>query len=432
MKQKYIYDKIIMKVGDAMEQHFCANGVDIYVEPNNNMHSFCVSVYIKAGSMYENEKNNGIAHLYEHMVFRNVKKVYGEDFYTLLSRNGLYFNGCTYREFVQFEFTGICESFHFLLDVISKLFLDFTLSGDDIKAEKNRIKAEIRENDERRTITHYYDKLVWAGTSLENTISGNCKTIDRISQKALNEYKNFIISKGNFFFYVTGNVSNNQIEDLVECVNKISVSNQSTCYTNTAPVPENFFNRKPDISLHNDYWTYVKMGFDIDNSCCSMPIRDMIYSALFENDDAIIFQGLSEKLPLIYSYDSTLEQYKNVSNIKVQFEVDKKNLYNAIEKAVEVFKALKNGEFDYDAVLMKRLSAHRLRMDNVVNLNWDLAYEKHIMDEQEYINALRNITKHQIVGAANEIFKTHNLTIAVKGRKKEIDVERITEIVKKL
>lgn len=274
-----------------MEQHYCANGVDIYVESNNNMHSFCVSVYIKAGSMYENEENNGIAHLYEHLVFRNVKKFYGEEFYTLLSKNGLYFNACTYREFIQFEFSGIRESFPFLLDVISKLFIDFDLSGDEIKAEKKRIKAEIRENDERRTITHYYDKLVWKGTSLENTISGNCKTIDRISQKALNEYKKHIISKDNFFFYVTGDVNENQMDDLVDCVSKIPVSDKNIDYANIAPVPQNFFNRKPDISVNNGYWTYVKIGFDIDNTRHSMPIRDIIYSTLFENDDALIYQG---------------------------------------------------------------------------------------------------------------------------------------------
>lgn len=417
-----------------MEQHFCANGVDIYAVPNKNMHSFCVAVYIKAGAMYENEKNNGIAHLYEHMVFRNVKKLYGEDFYTLLSKNGLCFYACTYREFIQFEFTGIRESFSFLLDVLSKLFLDFNLSGDEIKAEKNRIKAEIRENDERRTISYYYDQLVWSGTSLANTIAGYCKTIDRISQKTLNEYKKSIISKGNIFFYVTGNVNESQFDKLVDCVSKIPVSSENIGYTNTVPAPKNFFNRNPDVSVNNGYWTYVKMGFDVDNSRCLMPIREMLYSALFEGDDALIYQGLSEESQLIYSYDSTLEQYKNISNIKFQFEVDKKNLYPAIEKTIETINALKNGDFDYDAVLMKRLLAHRLDLDNVANLNWDLAYEGHILDEPICFgqDRLKNIAKQQIIDAANEIFRTQNLTVAIKGRKKEIDIEKINEILKTL
>lgn len=420
-----------------MERHFHTNGIDIFSYPNNNMHSFCLGIYIKAGSMYESEKNNGIAHLYEHMVFRNLKKIYGEDFYTLLSKNGLYFNACTYREFIQFEFVGIKESFPFVLDIVSKLFLDFNLSSDEIKEEKKRIKAEIRENDERKTITHYYDKTVWAGTSLENTITGYCKTIDSISQKALNEYKESIISTGNLFFYVTGNVNENQLKDLKECVSKLPVSSKNIEYTNTAPVPQNFFNRKPDISVHNGYWTYVKIGFDIKNEQFSSPIRDLIYSVLFESDDALINQGLSEKNPMIYSYESTLEQYKNVSNIKVQFEIDRKNLYNAIEVIVGIVNDVKNGRFDYDAVLMKKISAHQFCLDNVVNLNWDLAYEGHIMnngvfDEKDFVQRYKGVTKQQIIDAANKIFKVNNLTIAVKGRKKEIDVEKIIEIVSKL
>lgn len=420
-----------------MEQQFHINGTDIFVYPNNNMHSFCLGVYIKAGSMYENEKNNGIAHLYEHMVFRNVKKCYGDDFYTLLSKNGLYFNACTYREFVQFEFVGIKESFSFLLDIISKLFLEFNLSGDEIKEEKNRIKAEIRENDERRTIAYYYDKVVWAGTSLENTITGYCKTIDNISRKALNEYKKSIISKDNLFFYVTGNIDEKQIETLKDCVSELPISKCDIGYTNTAPTPQMFFSRKPDVAVYNSYWTYVKLGFDIDNNRISSALRDLLYSVLFESDDALFNQGLSEKNPMIYSYDSTLEQYRNISNIKVQFEVDRKNLYSSIEKVVGVINELKNGIFDYDAVLMKKISAHKFCLDNVVNLNWDLAYEGHIMEnavcsDDEYTEKFKGITKQQIVDAANEIFKTQNLSIAVKGRKKEIDVDRICEIVNKL
>lgn len=420
-----------------MERQIHINGTDIYSYLNNNMHSFCLGIYIKAGSMYENDKNNGIAHLYEHMVFRNIKKFYGDGFYTLLSKNGLYFNASTYREFIQFEFVGIKESFPFLLDIISKLFLDFNLSSDEIKEEKNRIKAEIRENDERRTIAYYYDNLVWSGTSLDKTITGYCKTIDKISQKALNEYKKSIISQGNLFFYVTGNVNETQMKELKECVAKLPISKHNIGYTNTAPVPQNFFNRKPDVAVYNSYWTYVKIGFDIDNKRISSPIRDLIYSVLFESDDALFNQGLSEKNPMIYSYDSTLEQYRNISNIKVQFEIDRKNLYNSLEKTVEVINNLKNGLFDYDAVLMKKISAHKFCLDNVVNLNWDLAYEGHIIEngvgsEIEYEQKYMSVTKQQIVDCANEIFKTENLSIAVKGRKKEIDVEEIRTILNKL
>lgn len=426
-----------MKEGDIMERHFHTNGIDIYAYPNKNMHSFCLGIYIKAGSMYENEKNNGIAHLYEHMVFRNLKKKYGEDFYTLLSKNGLYFNACTYREFIQFEFVGVKESFSFLLDIVSKLFFDFNLSGMEISEEKKRIKAEIRENDERKTITHYYDKTVWAGTSLENTITGYCKTINHISQKVLNEYKKSIISAGNLFFYVTGNVSEKQLEELKECVSNIPVSSQNLGYANIAPVPQNFSNRKPDIAVYNGYWTYVKIGFDIHNERVSSPIRDLIYSVLFESDDALINQGLSEKNPMIYSYDSTLEQYKNISNIKVQFEIDRKNLYDSIEKTIVIINDFKKGKFDYDALLMKKISAYQFCLDSVANLNWELAYEGHIMDngvysEQEYIQKYKNVTKQQIIDAVNEIFKTKNLTIAIKGRKKDIDVDKIFEIVSKL
>ena len=46
-----------------MEKKYIAhNNIEIYHYPNENTHSFCLSLYIKAGSLYETDKDNGITH----------------------------------------------------------------------------------------------------------------------------------------------------------------------------------------------------------------------------------------------------------------------------------------------------------------------------------------------------------------------------------
>ena len=68
-----------------MNEHSASvNGISIYSLTNPNLRSFCLSLYVRAGSIFEDLSNNGISHLFEHVVFRNIKNKY-ENFYELLA-----------------------------------------------------------------------------------------------------------------------------------------------------------------------------------------------------------------------------------------------------------------------------------------------------------------------------------------------------------
>ena len=51
---------------------------------------------------------------------------------------------------------------------------------------------------------------------------------------------------------------------------------------------------------------------------------------------------------------------------------------------------------------------------------------------EERIKAYRDITPEDIRRAAEFIFRKENLTLAVKGNKKHIDTEKLTQILKEL
>lgn len=54
------------------ERSVSVNGISIYSLTNPNLRSFCLSLYVRAGSIFEDLSNNGISHLFEHVVFRNI------------------------------------------------------------------------------------------------------------------------------------------------------------------------------------------------------------------------------------------------------------------------------------------------------------------------------------------------------------------------
>lgn len=66
-----------------------------------------------------------------------------------MDKLGLMFNACTYKEFVQFEITGAKKNLRAAMDVFVKLFEPISLPAKEINIERKRIKAEIREDDEK-------------------------------------------------------------------------------------------------------------------------------------------------------------------------------------------------------------------------------------------------------------------------------------------
>ena len=82
------------------------NGIEIFCDSGEHLHSFCLSLYLRAGSLYEGEEENGISHFLEHIVIRNINWLMDGGLYPYLDRRGLMFNACTYKEFIQFEITG--------------------------------------------------------------------------------------------------------------------------------------------------------------------------------------------------------------------------------------------------------------------------------------------------------------------------------------
>lgn len=422
-----------------MKNYDCIiNGIKLGVYTNTCFKTFCIGVIVRAGSMFESNNYNGISHLLEHVIFRNLKEQYKENFYELLALNGIDIDACTYKEFLYLSISGPSYSFGFGSELLSKIFGNIEISSDAFNREKNRIKAEIREKDEKHSLDYSYNKAVWKGTCIENSILGNYSTINRISLKKLDEFRSEVFSKNNIYVVLTGNIGEDDIEKIKNKLNDFNINQAEKIFENKAKNTEGFFNRSTDIIVKQDYWHYVKIGFDVETAKYKGGVHDLIYAVLFKGDKALFYRFLSEDNPLIYSYDPVYEQYNDVSNISVRFEVSDECLHEAFENIVKTLKKLKSGEFNFEANLQSELASWRKTADNIDNLNWNIGYYNYVLETEpldlsdEKFGRLKCIDKDQIVEAANEIFKTSNMTVAIKGNKRKINIQQINEILSKL
>lgn len=419
------------------ERWTTASGIPVYAYPNPSLHGFCLSLYVRAGSMYESGDQSGETHFVEHIVFRNINSRMQGGLYPLLDRCGLSFNAETYKEFVQFYIVGAKEHFSDAVRVFSHLLDPVTLPRTEIDPERMRIKSEIRESDEGTSLDYFSDSIVWGGTTLSQSILGRSGTLNRMGSGYLQDAARRIFSKNNLFFYVTGSVSN---DDLQEFCSAMSTPLEDTVppRDNTAPLPANFANRPREVFVKHSEDTVVRFSFDFDAKKYSNAEIMLLYDILFYGECGKIYRELSDRRGLIYSFDPCLERYANGGVLHLKYEVRPSNLLSSVKIVCDILQELKRGltdELDYVRPLY--LDNGNLLLDNAEEFNWNRAYEVHILGcpyhtHEDRARAFAAVSPQRISQIAAEIFRPQNLTLAVKGKKRNVDGDALLKITDQL
>lgn len=421
-----------------VEREYSVNNTKLYAFTNENLNSFCISFIVRAGSIFENDDNNGISHLLEHTVFRNIKKKYPDEFYDLLSLNGLVFGACTYREFMRFSISGPAFGFNFACEVICSIMDELSISNKEYILEKKRIKAECREKNNLHSIGNFFMRNIWIDTNNEKTILGYCKNIDKITLSQLEQYRRKMFCGQNVFFYVTGCVSDSEIEQLISKINEYDIEKDGERMKNEIILSKNIYNRECNVKIRESSYYSALFGFDVDSKKYSGAVCDILYDVLFLGDNALIYKYISEDNPITYSYDSTLEQYDNVANIHFDFEFNSNKAIESINCVIDALNDLKQGRFNFEANMRYELAKWITILDDPDELAWNLAYYNHILDTErvdysaDKFSRFKDVTKEQVIKAAQEIFTTKNLTLVLEGKKSKLKLDKIAEALKRL
>ncbi len=421
MEKKYMTDK----------------GVEVYAYKNPSLHGFLISLFVRAGSMFETPENNGITHFFEHVAIRNVNKLMDGDLYSELDRLGVEFNASTYYEMVQFYVSGASDSFAFGADALCRILSPIVLTRSEIDSERKRIKAEIREGNDKSSLVNFSSGIVHEGTSLALPITGSVTSVNNITLARLEEHRKSITVKENIFFYVTGSFTDEDISTLFECIDKHDIGSGKR-NENMAPVPHNFLKRDASIAVKSSDYAMVRFTFDLDMSLLSVPETDLIYDILLSGYNSRFFIEMSEVRGLFYDLGGSVEHYRNLGELYFSYELRERDIYEAVRLTVDILKDLKSTLLD-ERNCMKRgyVDNAYMLLDDSRELGFTMAYDNHIMELgydgiDSRIEAYRGVTPEHIRAAACRIFRSENLTLTLKGNKKKIDTEKLKQIIRTL
>ena len=410
------------------------NGTELYSYHSDTAHSYFLSLFLRAGTMYERDGECGITHFLEHVTIRNINKLMGGELYRLLDREGIEFNASTYGELVQFYLSGAPDTLPTAAKILSELFRPIVLTRDEINAERGRIKAEIRELDETSSLASFTASTVYRGTTLARQITGTLGDVTKITASRLEEYRRRVFTRENLFFYISGAFSDADLDKISEILGA-AVLGEGEPHTNIAPVPEKFGRREGSIFVKNADFTKVRFTFDLDMSRVGVAESDLLYEYLLGGYNSKLFIELSERLGLVYDLSGSTERYKNIGSFGFSFEIRESKLYLALEMIIDVLNSVKANPPGEDECMKAGFvkNAYML-LDDPRELNFTLAYDNHLLglgysSLEDRIAAYAVLDGEALSRAARELFRTDNLTLTLKGNKKKINTDKIAKII---
>ncbi len=411
------------------------NGVRVFAMENAAQHGFFLSLFVRAGSIYEREEESGITHFLEHITIRNIHHQMGDGLYAMLDKYGLEFNASTYNEMVQFYISGAKVHFSKAAEILCRVFSEISLPKSEIDLERLRIKAEIREGDEKNSLAAFTAGVLYPDSPLKNPIVGTLRSVSGLTGRRLEAFRKSILTAENLFFYATGAVGEEEIASLLSSVEKYPVAHGEK--RESAPqLPSAFGHRGGAVHIKNADFTMLRFNFDLDMARVGSAELDLLYDLLLSGYGARFFVEMSEKRGLFYDISGGIDRYKNGGCFYFSFEVKEKDVEESIRIVLEILNDLKTNVCKTeDLIKAPYVDNAYLLCDDARELNFTFAYDAHILELpygglEDRIFAYRGVTGERMREVARTVFSLDHLTLTAKGSKKRLDPSALAALLR--
>jgi zinc protease len=176
-KRKFIFLYIILIAGRAWGQvdakidieklkfpvtkTILPNGLTVLLNPDHSVPTVNYQMWFRVGSKYEEPGFTGIAHLFEHMMFKGGSRYNETEFKKLFLANGVNFNA-----FTTYDYTGYYEDFppdklKLVFDMESDRIEHLALIESNLKSERDVVKEERRMRVDN-SIDGLLNELMWS------------------------------------------------------------------------------------------------------------------------------------------------------------------------------------------------------------------------------------------------------------------------------
>ncbi|MEX1307239.1 MAG: pitrilysin family protein [Eubacteriales bacterium] len=407
-----------------IKTHTLKNGITVVMENLPHFSSVTLGVWVKTGSVFENQKENGISHVIEHMLFKGTKSRSAKDIAIAFDKIGGQVNAFTGKEATCYYAKVVASETEVAVDVLSDLVKNAVLDEGELDKERFVILEEIAMiNDQPDELAHEQVSVdFFKGSELSKPIIGPAENVRGFTRKDLTDYIGKHYHPENMVISVAGKMDEAAVLALIE--QYFGDVQKPKSAPHTPSLIEDFSPHKNIRFVERDIeQTHIALGFNGVSYNSDDRMVYMVLSNLFGGSmSSRLFQSIREELGLVYSVYSYLSAYVGAGMFGIYAGTGAKTAKKALARIFEEINKVKTDGVPKEEFLNSKTQLHGNYMLSLEStsarmqaLGKSQTLLGHVDSQEETLRKLEAVTLDDIHRVVPKIFDFDSLNADFVG-----------------
>src|SRR6266705_2607963 len=184
------------------------NGATVLIDRMQDVRSFALGFFVRAGSQDEPPEKRGVSHFLEHVLFKRTRRRSTVEIARAIDRLGGDVDAFTTKEYTGFYAHTLDSRFDEAMDLLGDIVLSPAFESDDIEVERGVILEELGEANDNPddVVNEMFVRSFWRSHPLGAPILGSAETVQGIGLADLYRYYRSKYRPDNLIVSVAGHV----------------------------------------------------------------------------------------------------------------------------------------------------------------------------------------------------------------------------------
>lgn len=307
-----------------------------------------INIGVNIGSLYEDEKELGMSHFVEHMLFKGTKNRSNEQLNRELEFLGGDYNAYTDYISTVYSITCLDEEFEKGIELLSDMVLNSSFDEKEMKKEKGVVLSEIKSDKDdiedlsiSRTHEYAFDKSV-----LRNSIAGTEEHVKGFKRKQVYDFYKKYYTPDNCVIVTVSAFSHEQMQKIIT---DLFGKWEGKSHKKAKIIKEenkNIVKTTYKSQIEQGTVTYLYAFKEVCEKD-KLPLKMLSYK-LAESSNSILFRELREERGLAYDVYSQMDLDENVNTMNIFTSVREESIDEVIEVIDKAILDIKNKDINFD------------------------------------------------------------------------------------
>lgn len=396
------------------------NGIRLIVKQMPGLMSVSMGILVHTGASVESDKEDGISHFIEHMMFKGTKKRTAFEISDEMDRIGAQVNAFTSKDVTCYYAKSTTSHAAEAFEILSDLFLNSRFPEEEMVREKGVIIEEINMNDDTPDdlCLDVLAKSFYGERGYGRNILGSKENVSSFTKSDVKDYMDRRYTADNIVISMAGNVDAKLAEELAEKY----FSSLPRTTSDHSPVPVErvckcLFRKKDIEQIH------IGLAFPSVKRYDSLfDATQILNSVLGGSMSSRLFQKVREELGLAYTVYSYLSPYIEAGSLVVYAGVNSENYLKSVGAIFDCIKDIKRKNISKEEFMRGKeqmtsssVFAQENTSSQMLMYGKELIYSGKVYDFSERMRKIAAVTLDDVMQAVEINFDEQAVASAVVG-----------------